>query len=167
VANHSGSSRDIPASCSRQSLGRTEPLSRNLTAAKRSRNRFSAEGIGSVVGIYDCQPADSPYRKERPELRRISPQGLSLSGGKRSRCCENSMGRKAGRAEDASLISTTGRACADPWAWFLSRTKDLRRDATRHCPPVAVPWVLWRNERSRIPKVLPSEIGRTGASRSN
>jgi type I restriction enzyme, S subunit len=49
VANHSGSSRDIPASCSRQSLGRTEPLSRNLTAARRSRNRFSAEGIESVV----------------------------------------------------------------------------------------------------------------------
>ena len=36
-------------------------------------------------------------------------QGLSLSGRKRSRCCENSVGRTAGRAEEASLISTTGR----------------------------------------------------------
>ena len=42
--------------------------------------------------------------KNDTELRRISPQGLSLSGGKRSRCCENSVGSKTGRAEDASLI---------------------------------------------------------------
>jgi len=62
-ANHSGSSRDIPAGCSRQSLGRTEPLPWDLTAARRSRNRFSAEGIGSVVGIHDRQSADPRYRK--------------------------------------------------------------------------------------------------------
>ena len=111
-----GSSRDFPASGFQQSLGGTEPLSRDLTAARRSRNRFSAEGVGPDGGIHGRQPSGPRCRKERPSLRRISPKGLSLSVRKRSPCFENALGGTLGRAEKASLICSG--CCADTWNYL-------------------------------------------------
>jgi len=47
--------------------------------------------------------------KNDQNLEEFRRKVLALGDGKRSRCCENSVGRTAGRAEEASLISTTGR----------------------------------------------------------
>ena len=97
-------SRDFPASCFQQSLGRTKPLPRDFTAAGRSRNRFLTEGVGPDVGIHGRQSGSPRCRKERSSIRRISPKGLSLSVRKRRPCFENAVGRTLGREEKASLI---------------------------------------------------------------
>ena len=106
VANDSGSSRDFPASCFRQSLGGTEPLSRDLTAARRSRNRFPAEGVGPELEFIVANLVAHAIEKNDPDFEEFRRKVLALVSETGSPCFENSMGHTLGRAEKASLTES-------------------------------------------------------------